>query len=741
MIISCMKSICFVLLLYTFRVFVIFSQESIIIDHLCIDLSEIPAEWIDQAKEDLFIAYGHTSHGSQIISGMDAIESYYTDCTFDWSNEGGEGDLHIFQGDGYGTGYLDHDVGNSGWDDETREYLDEFPACNVIIWSWCGQVDDVNLSTHYFESMEQLESEYPDVIFVYMTGHLEGLGSEGSVYTANQQIRDYCINNNKILFDFADIEKYAPFDSTDYQKYYADDECDYDPDGEEPIDRTQNWANNWLNDNPDHILTAISDLCTSCSHSVSLNCVKKGIAAWHLWARIAGWDGNTDTIPVTSIEITSLEGLNTISTLNSTLQLSAQVLPADATDPEVIWSVENVSGEATVSSDGLVTGIVSGLVKVTATATDGSGVSDDFEITISDHIIPVSDITIFPEGNINTIVRGNTLQVSAEVLPEDATNPDVQWSVENVSGEATVSSDGLVTGIASGLVKVTATATDGSGVSDDFEITISDHIIPVSDITIFPEGNINTIDRGNTLQISAEVLPEDATNPDVQWSVENVSGEATVSSDGLITAITSGEINVIATAIDGSEISDTIQIIITDEAVVHVSEIHVISEDNKNSISEPYGTLQLFAEVVPDNAHDKRVTWEINSITGIGEIDDKGLVRAIDNGIVYATATSLENDSITDNFIFLISGQVPTAVKETSKNIIFYTRDKILYIENSITEPFQVRLIDKSGTIIKIIDCPSNIDSIDLSGIPTGIFILQFIIDKTYVTNELVFIH
>lgn len=98
---------------------------------------------------------------------------------------------------------------------------------NVIIWSWCGQVSgkytNGTLASEYLTPMTALESEYFGIKFVYMTGHLDHWDDVANK-AANQTIRDYCTTNNKILFDFADIESYNP-DNTFYQ--YAGDDCSY----------------------------------------------------------------------------------------------------------------------------------------------------------------------------------------------------------------------------------------------------------------------------------------------------------------------------------------------------------------------------------------------------------------------------------------------------------------------------------------------------------------------------------
>jgi hypothetical protein len=147
------------------------------------------------------------------------------------------------------------------------------------MWSWCGGVSDNNEKgiNIYLNAMNQLETDYPDVTFIYMTGHLDGTGESGNLNVRNNQIRAYCESNDKILFDFADIESHDP-DGNYYLDRKANDNCDYDE---------GNWAQEWCSAHPD------SEFCErcECAHSQALNCNLKGRAFWWMMARIAGWNG------------------------------------------------------------------------------------------------------------------------------------------------------------------------------------------------------------------------------------------------------------------------------------------------------------------------------------------------------------------------------------------------------------------------------------------------------------------
>ncbi|MBW2070864.1 MAG: hypothetical protein JRI89_06365 [Deltaproteobacteria bacterium] len=285
------------------------NAEGVIIDHNCTDLGKIPSYWIAKAKTDLHIAYQHTSHGSQLITGMNALENYpLFGNSYDWEDDGLPqealdlddygipGCPDLSQGD-----YID-EHGVTPWVTATRKLLDN-PAnshINVVMWSWCS----INLhnAQRYINNMEILISEYANVTFVFMTGHAEGQGenlyddpqSDGSghVHYNNELIRNHCRANHRLLFDFADIEAYDPNGAYFWDKAMLDN-LNYSG---------GNWAVQWIAANRGSELERLTtgndvsgyDGCTGCAHSstpheANINCILKARAAWWMFARIAGW--------------------------------------------------------------------------------------------------------------------------------------------------------------------------------------------------------------------------------------------------------------------------------------------------------------------------------------------------------------------------------------------------------------------------------------------------------------------
>lgn len=151
-------------------------------------------------------------------------------------------------------------------------------------------------------------------------------------------------------------------------------------------------------------------------------------------------------------------------------QLKVTVLPSDAKDKTVTWSVSDPT-IAAITQTGMLTPLKNGSVTVTVTANDGSGISKQVTITITGVTGPVILATSVTIG-ATSITDGKPQQLTVDVQPANATNKNITWSAA-ASDVATVSATGLLTPKSNGTVIIYATANDGSGKVGQLTITIS----------------------------------------------------------------------------------------------------------------------------------------------------------------------------------------------------------------------------------------------------------------------------
>lgn len=305
--------------------------QAIIIDHNCAFLEPIPESAILQARDSLHIAYGHTSHGSQITEGINGLANQSTNLI------GYKGDIYCWDyypdnsakinpcldlHDYFSPGDLGHN-GSVQWAIETRDYLDNNPNSsdiNVVMWSWCGGCSDNTYDgiQTYLNTMNQLEIDYPHISFIYMTGHVD-IWSDATLKANNQHIRDYCEANNKILFDFADIERYDP-DGNYFE--FVNDNCTY---YDYYFNEQGNWAIEWQNSHTE----GVDWYDCYAAHTKALNGNRKAYAAWWMFGRLAGWNG--------------LVAIDEKSTMDFEFKLSPNPTPAIST------LQYSVSGTSTIS--------------------------------------------------------------------------------------------------------------------------------------------------------------------------------------------------------------------------------------------------------------------------------------------------------------------------------------------------------------------------------------------------------
>ena len=364
---------------------------------------------------------------------------------------------------------------------------------------------------------------------------------------------------------------------------------------------------------------------------------------------------SNQVIPLESINLSSPSGTS-ISTDNGTLQLQAELIPSDATTKTLIWTVQNESGRASISPTGLLTADNNGTVIVIASASDGSGIKGELQITISNQIISVENIILSSPLGTSISTDNGTLQVQAELFPSDATTKTLIWAVQNESGKASIDPTGLLSAEKNGTVTAIATASDGSGIKSELQIIISNQIIPIESINLSSSSNSSISTDNGTLQLQSELFPSDATTKTLIWTVQNESGKASISPTGLLTAEQNGTVTAIATANDGSGIKGELQITISNQ-IIPLEYIN-LSSSSGTSISIDNGTLQLQAELIPSDATTKTLIWTVQNESGKASIDPIGLLTAENNGTVNVIASASDGSGIKGELQIIISNQI-----------------------------------------------------------------------------------
>ena len=302
--------------------------------------------------------------------------------------------------------------------------------------------------------------------------------------------------------------------------------------------------------------------------------------------------------------------------VGETVQLKETVLPHNATDKAVTWSSLKPS-IAYVSESGLVTAVSEGTTTIEASA---GGKSAFCQISVTRAFVDVSSVRL--NTTELTLVEDEAATLTVVVLPEDATDPSIEWS----------SSDSFVASVNEGIVSAhkegTAIITAKAGtIKAQCEVIVKPKEIAVSEITL--NKNKLVLLEGEEETLEASVKPDNATDKTIIWTSSDES-VARVSSGGKVSAIMGGAAIIMAQS-GGKQAVCLVEV----QKKIPVSSVTL---NRETLMIEKGETETLVASVLPNDATDKNVTWT-SSNPAVATVSN-GVVEAISGGNATITASA-----------------------------------------------------------------------------------------------------
>ncbi|WFO16753.1 Ig-like domain-containing protein [Cellulophaga baltica 4] len=311
--------------------------------------------------------------------------------------------------------------------------------------------------------------------------------------------------------------------------------------------------------------------------------------------------------------------------IGGTENLSAVILPANATNQNVTWSSSD-DAIASVSAAGVVTGNTTGSATITVTTEDGDFTATS-TITVQASTFAVTGITVDPTAI--TITNGSTTTLTETIAPANATNQNVTWSSSD-DAIASVSAAGVVTGNAIGSATITVTTEDGDFTATS-TITVQAATFAVTGITVDP--TVITITNGSTTTLTETIAPANATNQNVTWSSSD-DAIASVSAAGVVTGNAIGTATITVTTEDGAFTATST--ITVQAATVAVTGITV----DPTSITITNGSTTTLTETItPANVTNQNVTWT-SSDDAIASVNAAGMVTGNTTGTATISVTT-----------------------------------------------------------------------------------------------------
>lgn len=322
---------------------------------------------------------------------------------------------------------------------------------------------------------------------------------------------------------------------------------------------------------------------------------------------------------ITSVAVSP--GTVDLQGVGATAAVSATIAPGGATGT-ISWRSDNTS-IATVSETGsnaTVTAVAAGTTRVIATA---GGISGSTTVTVTPIVRSIS--TGSPTASV---VVGGTTALTATLVSDPGAPTGLTWT-SNAEAIATVSTGGVVSGVAPGTATITVASSAMPSIATSVAVTVTYPV--VRRVTITP-ANVSIL-QNTTRQMSAVVDADGSTPTGVTW-LSTVTTVAQVSTSGLVTAVAPGITTIRATSTANPGVSGTTTLTVVAPTVRAI----VVSPATTTVLN---GDVQQFSTTVDaDDGANTAVTWSSTN-TGVATVNASGLVTTVAPGTTTIRATSV----------------------------------------------------------------------------------------------------
>lgn len=371
-----------------------------------------------------------------------------------------------------------------------------------------------------------------------------------------------------------------------------------------------------------------------------------------------------EIVPVKSISLVPDE--RTISLVHGgSRQIEAHVLPKNATHKKFTYVSDNEE-IVSVNDEGLITAKAVGSAKITIVAADG--VSKEITVTVTTTYVPVRDISLGPNESPISLVNGGERQIEAHVLPKNASNKKITFSLDNQE-IASITDEGKITAKKVGNAVITIKAADGISKTVNLTVTAA----PVSVRSIVIEGTPPaSLIIGESYRIMAKAKPDEATNKELTYTADN--DKAYVAYDGTVTAQSKGTVNITVKSQSNPEITKTVTITIKHRPSIELIEKEVSSSSDETNpsfkVKTLNGKLDYTVEIVGEESSWLKFDKKESEAS---EVEDTIHLKAKLNKTVWSKTAYIKFKGVDNKYIEDSSGnelEVKFTQKENKNPIV-----------------------------------------------------------------------